>query len=185
MIQITSGNEFHLNTDDTSYILKVLDSGHIGNLYYGKRIRARETYANLYRGLSLGLGSSTDYSRETAHFSLDTARLEFPSYGKGDYREPAIEILLPDGSRTCDFKYKSHSVFEGEPQLEGLPHAFCNNDDVETLELVLDDSFAGVELTLSYTVYADRNVMTRSVRLSNTGKDDIVINRLMSFNLGF
>ena len=185
MINITERNEFHLSTDNTSYIFRVLESGHLGNLHYGKKIKPKDNYDSLYRNLSLSCGSSTDYSRETAHFSLDTTRLEAPGYGKGDYREPSIELLFSDGTRTCDFLYESHNVFAGEPVLDELPHAFMNKDDVETLEVKLKDKIAGAGLTLFYTVFAERDVITRSARIDNLGEDRFDVKRLMSFSLDF
>ena len=35
---------FHLCNGEISYIMKVLKGGHLGQLYYGKRVRERENY---------------------------------------------------------------------------------------------------------------------------------------------
>ncbi|HAK46356.1 MAG TPA: alpha-galactosidase [Spirochaeta sp.] len=180
-----NGKDFHLGTENTSYILRVLESGHIVCLYYGRKIRPKDSYDSLYQSFNLQAGSSTSYSFETGHFNLDSICLEAAGYGKGDYREPSIELTLADGSRICDFLYKSHKLYEGENKLEELPCAFMNHDDVETLEILLEDSVAGVELVLAYTVYAERDVITRSAKLINKSDKSVYVEKLMSFNIDF
>ena len=41
---------FHLCNGEISYIMKVLKGGHLGQLYYGKRVRERENYDYLFGG---------------------------------------------------------------------------------------------------------------------------------------
>ena len=38
---------FVLNTDKTSYVLRVMDSGHLEHLYYGKKIRVVDSLDGL------------------------------------------------------------------------------------------------------------------------------------------
>ena len=38
---------FHLQNDTISYIMTVLPNGHMGQLYYGKRIHDREDFSYL------------------------------------------------------------------------------------------------------------------------------------------
>ena len=40
------------------------------------------------------------------NFSLEDMRLEMSSYGKGDIREPFIEVVHADGSYTSDFVFE-------------------------------------------------------------------------------
>ena len=186
MIKIANENkDFHLATRNTSYILGILESGHLANLHYGKRLNFKNSYESLYKAFSLAAGSSTNYSIETGHFCLDSTCLEAPGYGKGDYREPSIEMNFVDGTRICDFLYESYKVYDGENPLEGLPHAFKNNDDVETLEITLKDNITEITMILSYTVFYERDVITRSTRLFNNGTEAAVIEKLMSFNIDF
>lgn len=186
MIKISNRNtDFHLVTDGTSYIIRVLESGHIANLYYGSKIQEKSSFDSLYQSFSLWTGSSTSYSPDTKHFNLDSTCLEIAGYGKGDYREPSVEMIFADGTRICDFLYKSHRTYIGENSLDGLPNVFKNNDNVETLEIILDDKVTGVSLILSYTVYSERDVITRSSRIVNNGSEAVVIEKLMSFNLDF
>lgn len=186
MIQITNQDrDFHISTDKTSYIIRILDSGHPAGLYYGAKIRNKETYDSLYANFSLWTGSSTSYSPETEQFCLDSVCLEFPGFGKGDYREPAVELLYADGTRVSDFTYTSHRVYDGHNSLDGLPHGFKNGDDVETLELCLSDKITGINAVLSYTVYVNSDIITRSVKIENKSESSVKIEKIMSFNLDF
>ncbi|MDC7226673.1 MAG: alpha-galactosidase [Spirochaetales bacterium] len=186
MIRISSDNrEFYLATAGSSYIIRILDSGHPVNLYYGRRIKHRNCFDSLYQAYSLDTGSSTGYSVETDTLNLDNSCLEAPGYGKGDYREPSIEVQIKDGSRTCDFIYKSHRSYKGENKLEGLPYVFQHGDDAESFELVLEDAVIGAELVLSYTVFYERDVIARSAKLINNSSSPLKLEKLMSFNLDF
>ena len=42
-------NTFHLYNDEISYIISVLPTRHLGQLYYGRRIREREDYSGAAR----------------------------------------------------------------------------------------------------------------------------------------
>ena len=48
---------------------------------------------------------------------LDDVCLEISGRGKGDMREPFVDIEYADGSRTCDFRYNDYRVCKkvGEP----------------------------------------------------------------------
>ena len=39
MIEVLSKSIFHLQTDNTSYIIRILETGHAEHIYYGKRLR--------------------------------------------------------------------------------------------------------------------------------------------------
>ena len=43
-----STQTFHLYNETLSYIIKVLPSGHLGQLYYGKRIHDQENFDHLF-----------------------------------------------------------------------------------------------------------------------------------------
>ena len=60
------------------------------------------------------------YSREDAALGLDDVCLAFSTPGRGDFREPMAEILLPDGSSTTDFTFVSHELLAEKPPLPRL-----------------------------------------------------------------
>ncbi len=182
MIQITDNNAFHLQTNNTSYVIKVLESGHIGQLYYGRRIHNRDTYDSLYSNFSRDLEVGTAYSKATKGFTLESTRLEVGESGKGDYREPSVRLVYEDGTRTTDFNYQDHHLYTGKEPLEGLPATFCNEDSVQTLDITLKDEVADVELVISYSVFEEADVITRSAKIINGSKQPIRIEKLMSMN---
>ena len=187
MIHDTGKGEFHLSTQNTSYIMKVLVSGHLSTLYYGRRIREKSDYIRLYRNFALAPGGSTNYDEKTAHFTLDSTRLEAASYGKGDYREPSLSLRFEDGSRVLDCTYESHRIYNGKEPLEGLPSSFPadGESDVQTLVITLSDNLVGIKAELSYSVFSERDIITRSIRLINVGDSPVITEKLMSFNLDF
>ena len=100
-----SSKTFHLYNNDISYIMCVLPNGHLGNLYFGKRIHDREDFSYL---LEMKQRPMTACVYEgNRKFSLEHLKLEYPVYGSSDYRYPAMEILQENGSRISDFTYVS------------------------------------------------------------------------------
>ncbi len=86
-----SSKTFHLYNNDISYIMCVLPNGHLGNLYFGKRIHDREDFSHL---LEMKQRPMTACVYEgNRKFSLEHLKLEYPVYGSSDYRYPAVEIL--------------------------------------------------------------------------------------------
>lgn len=175
--------EFHLQTKNTSYIMKVAKSGHLINLYYGKRIKHKAGFNSLEQSFGIAVGNATTYSKENPSFSLDNEKLEFPTFGKGDYREAAAHFIFNDGSRISDFQYHSHQVMDGKPELDGLPHTF--GVDLTTLIITLYDPVIEVYAELYYTIFEETDGIARSLKIKNGHKTKILIDKLMSFNLDF
>ena len=180
MIITNNDNVFHLQTAKTSYIFRVLPSGHLENLYYGKKIRNAPSFKHIYDKHAQGFPNGTAYSQADTTLSLDHIALEYSTYGKGDYRKPAMQLLSHDDIYTTDFKFKVAGVTKAKPDLLGLPSSY---GDSETLTVVLADDFLGAELHLLYTVFEECNVITRSARLINKSKNPIKIRSIMSMQL--
>jgi alpha-galactosidase len=160
---------FHLQGKDISYALQIIKAGHLIHLYYGKKVDSNR----LDRLFS---------PRERASFSPNP----FPEYGTGDFRHPSYQVELHNGTTVTEFLYVSHRIIPGKPALAGLPATYVESEDeAETLEIVLKDDVAELELTLSYTVFRDHNAITRSARLRNIGKQVAQINQLLSASVDF
>src|SRR5699024_9448855 len=109
---------------------------------------------------------------------------EFPAYGNTDFRNPAIQLVCADGSRITDFRYDSHTITEGKPNLEGLPATYVEaSDEAETLTITLKDETIGVSAHLQYTVYHALDVLTRSVQIENNGNDAVTLSKIASMNV--
>lgn len=111
---IEKDNYYILHTKNTTYCFRVLDTGHLEHLYYGRKITVdmeeadnwaqsgMEAFAERHTHIP---GNTNTYDREHEHFTLEDMRLEMSSYGKGDIREPFVELVQADGSATCDFLF--------------------------------------------------------------------------------
>ena len=174
---------FILNTGHTTYAMKVLDTGHIEHLYYGRKIHMDDA-DGLTEQHEFAPGTSAVYSPEEGKFSLDDMRLEMSSYGKGDNREAFIETVNSDGSMTSDFLYSGYEESRGrDGGSEGLPTSY--GEDAEVLTVSLTDKENSLKLELIYSVYSDTDVITRSARLVNEGDGDIKIRKIMSSQIDF
>lgn len=174
--------EFHLYNDQLSYIIKILQNDQLGQLYFGKRVVDRDNHdylvENTYRPVTSYVYDN-DYS-----FSLGNMKQEYPAYGTTDYRLPALEIKQPNGSSITNFTYVSHRIYDGKPQLDGLPATYVENDsEATTLEVLLHDDVINVDLTLIYTIFNNYDAIARSAKFTNQGDHDYQLTTAMSMNL--
>lgn len=173
---------FHLRNDYFSYIIQMLPNNQLGQLYFGKPVRDHGDFDHLME-ISLRPTSSCVFEGNS-YFSLEHIKQEYPSYGTGDYRYPALEVKQPNGSHISNFEYVSHSVMLGKPALEGLPATYTEHDDeAETLVFHLRDQVTGAELELYYTIFADYPALARSARFINNGQQDLHLTTAMSLCL--
>lgn len=174
--------EFHLFNDDISYIFHVLPNGHLGNLYYGKRLNEEASYLRLREYGHRPLTSYV-YEEEPA-FSLQHTRQEYACYGTTDFALPAFEVEQADGSRLSHFVYQSHRILDGKSTISGLPQLHVKEaKEAQTLEVVLMDANSQTELTLSYTIFPDQPVISRHARFEQLGDQTIKLQRALSMTL--
>ncbi|WP_047395278.1 alpha-galactosidase [Cetobacterium sp. ZOR0034] len=178
--------EFHLCNENISYILKVLDDGTLGHLYFGKKIKHRDSYEHLVQITSAEVPVTPNALDEKRGFCKDILLQEYPSYGNGDYREPAIVVLQENGSRVTDFTYHSYEIVEGKENLKNLPNTYIeNSNEAKTLKIYLKDELIGATLTLSYTIFRDYDVITRNAHIKNESDEKLVLERFLSASLDF
>ena len=160
----------------------VLPNGHMGQLYYGKKIRDKEDFSYL---LELAPRDMASYLYENDRtFSLGHIKLEYGTYGSGDYRHPAVEILQNDGSTYSDFQFTGYQVTSGKPKLPGLPATYTEQDgEAETLIITLKDTHTNLELHLLYTIFVEGGVIARSASISNQGDISVQVQTAMSLCL--
>lgn len=171
---------FTLNTKNTTYMMQVDEFGYLLHLYYGKRADLPPHYLLVKkdRGFS---GNPYDAQKDRT-YSLDVLPQEFPFDGSGDYRTTSLSLRNQEGVYGCDLRFKKAEVIQGKTPLRGLPA--MSDQNVESLEITLEDSFLQLEVILAYSVYADVDIITRSVCLVNHG-DTITIENIQSANLDF
>ncbi len=174
---------FHLRTQTTSYILKVLESNHVSHLYWGKKINSNNLDYLIEENLWGSFLANTD---EIGTFQLEATPEEYPGYGSTDLRSPAIELQFEDGSTTTDLRYDGYKIYKGKPSLKGLPSTYVENDEeAETLEIYLKDELKNIKVILTYNVFEDFNVITKSVKIINESEEDVNILRALSANVDF
>lgn len=177
-----SSQTFHLYNNEISYIIKVLKNGHLGQLYYGQKITDRESFDHLLELSSRDMAPCT--FEDDHNFTLENIKQEYPSYGSGDMRHPAIDILQENGSRILNSEYLSHSILKGKPKLDNLPATYVEDDDeATTLNIELYDSVIQTKVILSYTIYEYLPVITRNACIENYGHQELLLNQAMSMSL--
>lgn len=173
---------FNLQAKDASYMFRILKSGHLCHVHWGKKVRGT-SFQYEFPLVNRSFSAWTDNQK---NFSLDVIPQEYPSYGNTDLRSPAYQIQLANGSTITDLRYDSHRIIKGKSMLEGLPSVYAEQGDpVETLEITLKDTIAGISVNLSYTVFEDYNAITRSVRILNSGGEKLKILRVFSMSMDF
>lgn len=183
-IEFNNNNKiFSLKTKNTSYILRVLESGHLGHLYWGRKLN---NYNIEYVHKRKDLGSFLATTDNIIDFHLEATPQEYPSYGATDLRSPAIELQFLDGSTVSDFRYESHKIFKGKNKIKGLPAVYIEDEnEADTLEIVLRDSLKDIKILLIYSVFGDFDVITRSAKILNSSKENVILNRALSMNVDF
>jgi alpha-galactosidase len=167
--------EWHLHNGLTSWVLGVLPNGWIGLHHAGAPLAVGPSYAHLGPRDFKGFGNRVG----------EPVALALPVPGLGDYRIPALVVEGPDGSQVIEPRYVNHRLIAGKPALPGLlPATYAEADaEADTLEIDLVDAPTGVTVTLALSLYADRPVVTRSMRIANGGHARVVVRSAMSASL--
>ncbi len=174
---------FHISSNKTSYIIKILDTNHLISLYWGKKLNS-DNVEYVFR--TRDFGSFLTNTDNINGFMIESTSLEYPSFGATDLRSPAIEFQFKDGTSATDLRYKCHNIYKGKNKLDNLPATYIENDtEAETLEITLIDSLKNVEVILSYSVFEEFNAITRSVKVKNLSKEPVNIERILSANFDF
>ncbi|HHU08795.1 MAG TPA: alpha-galactosidase [Intrasporangiaceae bacterium] len=180
----SGGPTFHVRTDHTSWVIAVTRFGHLEQIHYGDRVSGLGEHGTLplrHRATHPpGMAVAYDESRDPA-YCLDGLALAWSGLGKGDFREPALEIRMPDGSFVTDLTYRSHRVSAGTvPCLDGLPGALDPDGRASSLIITLADEVGGLECDLVVTTHPGVDVITRRTVLRVVGTEGVSVRRLMS-----
>lgn len=174
---------FTITTAHTTYQMQADAQGYLLHLYYGARTAGEMDYLLNYgdRGFS-GNPNSAGNDRT---YSLDALPQEYPSLGTGDFRNYALNIENADGSQCCNPVYITHEIEAGKYTLKGLPFVRAEENEAETLKIILEDPVTKVELHLLYGVLEKEDIITRSVIIKNAGKAPVTVKKAQSACLDF
>lgn len=175
---------FHLRNTFLSYLIKIEESNVLAHIYFGKPVKQykdNKNYPRRDRGFSGNVPLNPDRS-----LSKDTLPQEYSSHGSMDFRTPASIIQRKNGSDLLDLRYDSHYITDGKPEIEGLPQTYVmDKSEAQTLVISLKDRETAIYFDLFYTIFTDRAVVTRSVKIRNETGETIKLEKAASFQLDF
>ena len=127
---------FFLETTGTSYIMRLTDEGLLQHVYYGKKVPHDDfSYYNIHHRWAFDpvIPAKDDC------VSANALPQEYPTFGRGDLRQPALVIEDKKGRRINYLTYLRHELREGRELLPGLPCLNKNLQEVQTLVITLQD----------------------------------------------
>jgi len=174
--------DFHLYNDSISYIIEVMENGMLKNVYYGKRIHDRDDYSYqsndgflMHEVCSIPSGLALQHQRQ-----------EYPAPGIGDFRESAFMVKQANGSHVSRFEYAYHTIYEGKKPLAGLPATYVEKkSEATSIDIVMYDNVTDTNLVLTYTIYNELPVITRSARFEQEGDETIILDKALSACVDF
>lgn len=100
-------------------------------------------------------------------YSLNTMPLEYAGSGVGDFRVPAVTVRHADGSQALDLRFQKYFIRKGKYSIPGLPAVYAEENEAETLEILMKDTASETEVHLFYGVLEEADAITRSVTIIN------------------
>ena len=174
---------FTLHTKHSTYQMQVDSLGYLLHLYYGAKNNSSMEYVLTYA--DRGFSGNPYAAGADRTYSLDALPQEFPTLGTGDYRNIALDIKNSRGIESTNLLYKKHEIRKGKYALPGLPAVWADEAEAQTLEIVLADENAGMEVHLLYGVLEEVDVITRSAVIRNIGTETVTIEKAAAACLDF
>lgn len=174
---------FTLNTKHSTYQMQVDSLGYLLHLYYGAKNNSSMEYVLTYA--DRGFSGNPYAAGADRTYSLDALPQEFPTLGTGDYRNIALDIKNSRGIESTNLLYQKHEIRKGKYALPGLPAVWADEAEAQTLEIVLADENAGMEVHLLYGVLEEVDVITRSAVIRNIGTETVTIEKAAAACLDF
>ena len=172
---------FQLITDNTEYQMKADKYGVLKHLWYGEKTGCDMEYLQSYPDVGFS-GNIYDAGNDRT-YSLDTLPLEYACDGVGDYRVTGAAAVHSDGSCALDLRYKSYRISKGKYSIKGLPAVYADENEAETLEIILKDKYSDIEVTLRYGVLPKLDIITRCVSVANNGTQPVILTKVASLCL--
>ncbi len=178
MIYAQNG-KFLLNGKGFSYAMFIDGQGFLQKLHFGGQIIPSDLDF-----LICGIGKIQEppFDNPNRESYLDGMPAECPFFGRIDTCEPMITAVRSDGAVVSRFIYSSHKIYDGVPNVKGMP---CARGGGQTLAITLKDNFSPIEVTLNYTVWDDLNVVVKNCEIFNGGGDSVFLTRAFSFCCDF
>ena len=114
---------------------------------------------------------------------MDSLLQEYSCFGTGDYRITSLKVQNKDGSGAAELRYTGYRVQKGKYGIPDMPAVYAENEEAETLVIRLEDPYSGMEVELYYGILEDMDVITRAVKITNLGTEDLILEKAASMNL--
>ncbi len=179
---------FHLQTPNSSYIMRLYGEYILEHTYWGKRVDSLEGVAGFTgEDISFAPYNAEYLNREDLQkVSTDTYPQEYGFFGSADLRKPSFHAQYADGSRITKMRYVSHVIYPGKPKLDGLPATYVESEtEADTLELRMQDDLTGLTLLYRYTAYNHCDAICRNVEVMNQGSQVVDLKAVMSCSIDF
>ncbi|MGN0436631.1 MAG: alpha-galactosidase [Wujia sp.] len=183
---ITVKNDvFTLQTNNSTYQMKLDDKGILLHTYYGRKTDDTD-YSYLIMSTDRGFSGNIESAGNDRTYSLDYYPQEFPVWGSGDYRINCLQAAFDTGVNDCLLAFENYKIYHGKYGLQGLPAMFsAEEDDVDTLEIILKDIHEAFYVHLYYGVFEACDVITRAIVIENKTMKSVKLSRVMSACIDF
>lgn len=173
---------FTLSTKNTSYQMMADKYLVLNHLYYGESI-GQDDMSYLLDYQDRGFSGNPYEAGNERDYSLDSRPQEYSTNGVGDYRINSVSVINGDGSDAADWRYVGYTTEKGKYAIPGMPALYGEESDADTLIVELADKVTGLHAFLYYSVWEERDIITRCVKFVNQGTDAIVLTKAASMNL--
>lgn len=174
---------FTLHTKNSTYQMKADARNVLLHTYYGEKTDNSDKsllYYQTDRGFS---GNPYEMEKRDRTYSMDSLLQEYSSFGTGDYRITSLKVQNKDGSQAAELRYAGYRVQKGKYGIPGMPAVYAEDREAQTLVIRLADPYSGMEAELYYGILDEMDVITRTVKITNRGTEDIVLKKAASMNL--
>ncbi|MGN0867672.1 MAG: alpha-galactosidase [Oligosphaeraceae bacterium] len=174
---------FRLDSGNASYAFQVTPDGRLRHLYWGPALAALEELTRL--------NGKNPYPAEPSLAPEDNQAWrehqlwEFAPEDIGIYAPATAAVRSAQGTQVTDPRYVSHRVLPGKPALPGLPASYGEEQECQTLEVVMEDPATRVQFCLRYTAFRDLPVLARSMAVANRGDAPVELRRAASLTTDF
>lgn len=166
---------FYINGKTYTYAFFVNEVGVLQHLYYGTKIAIDDVEFYIKHIATVHEPKLCDPNRDV-HYNGMPGEIGF--FARGDYREPTVLLERVDGATMSRFSFVAYEIYNGSPNIEGMPHSRCGG---QTLCVLLKDDFSDAQIKLNYTAFEDSDVLIRNAEIVNCGATDITCKKAFSF----
>lgn len=181
-------NLFHLYNSEFSYYVHIHESKAITCPYFGSYLDDIDLDQISVIGGEDWFSNYYDYEEKAEkkyeNLYLNASKMLLPSYRAADVRPSFVEI---DGleNNKLDFRYVSHKILKGKPQLVDMPYIRDDLSEAETLEITAKDFSKDVTIILSLSIFENYNVIIRNTKFINGTDKNLWLTKSMSLTQDF